>query len=424
MKASAPAPAPTTALPVHGANWKGQVLRAGENYIFQHPQLTRRLLGLLRSVKPVARVGDVVVVTRHADVLDVLSRDQDFSIAMYTPKMESIAGRFILGMQHTPEYEHDVSVFRLAVPRSDMERIRAILTRIVDDIVTQVQPIGSLDVVKDFADPVPARLAAHYFGIPGPDEASMVRWGRALFRELFYNIRNDPVIRSEATQAAADMRRYTDTLIARRGAEGDREDNVLGRMLTFKENGDLGVDDTWIRTYMMGLIIGMLPLTSKAATLAVDAILRRPTMLAAAQAAAREDDEELLWRYVSEAMRLAPQSPGQFRVALDDQVLNAQGPTVPRGTRIFAATQSAMLDRAAFKQPSQVRLDRPQWPHLHFGYGLHSCFGRFISAEAQVPLLIKAILRQPNLRRAPGQAGRLTWDTAFPNSLTLHFDPQ
>ena len=103
----------------------------------------------------------------------------------------------------------------------------------------------------------------------------------------------------------------------------------------------------------MGLIIGMLPLTSKAAALAVNVMLDRQGLLAGAHEAAKANDDDLLWRYISEAMRIAPQSPGQFR--LSDEIWRI-GPNnnheIPSGTRVFAATQSAMFDRRTF--PSAV----------------------------------------------------------------------
>src|SRR5438046_566532 len=105
-------------------------LRWIENFVLSRPQLSRRSLGLLRSVCPVLRVGDFAIVTRYADVVEVLSRDDDFTVGLNAPKMEAIAGRFILGLQQSPEYEHDVSVLRMAVPQSDMPRIRTVVGEI------------------------------------------------------------------------------------------------------------------------------------------------------------------------------------------------------------------------------------------------------------------------------------------------------
>jgi hypothetical protein len=59
--------------------------------------------------------------------------------------------------------------------------------------------------------------------------------------------------------------------------------------------------------------------------------------------------------------------------------------------------------------------------YLHFGYGLHTCFGRAVNG-VQIPELVAALLRLPNLRRAPGSAGRIYYDGPFPNRLVLEFD--
>ena len=406
----------------------GRVLRAGENFVLSHPQVSRRALGLLRYCAPFVRVGDVAIVTRYADVVEVLSRDPDFTIGLYSPKMEAIAGRFILGLPQGPEYEHDISVLRLVVAQADMPRIRQLVAEIVGEIFARLSPYGELDVVRDLSDAVPARVTDRYLGAPGPTEQQLIQWGRTQFRELFYNVRNDPAITGPALASSAEMRRHVDRLIEARTAApagaGAPAEDVLGRMVQLKADGRFAIDDTWIRTYIMGLIIGMLPLTSKAAALAINVMLDRQGLLAGAHEAAKADDDDLLWRYISEAMRIAPQSPGQFR--LSDGVWKI-GPNnnheIPSGTRVFAATQSAMFDRRTFPRPSQIRTDRPASRYLHFGYGLHSCYGRFISYEAQIPAIIKGLVKQSNLRRAPGSAGRLAWDGPFPDSLRVAFDP-
>jgi cytochrome P450 len=403
-------------------------LRMVENFVLSHPQISRRSLGLLRCFVPVLQIGDLAIVTRYADVVEILSRDDDFTIGLNTPKMEAIAGRFILGLQQSPEYEHDEAVLRLVVPQSDMPRIGMLVDEIVADIFTRLSPLGELDVVRDVTDVVPARLSDRYFGAPGPTEQQLIRWGRTQFRELFYNIRNDPAITAPAMESSGEMRKHVHGLIVARKndrpAGGAAQDDVLGRMITVEADGRYGIDDEWTRTYIMGLIIGMLPLTSKATALAINVMLDRPGMLLSAHEATLRNDDDLMWRYVSEAMRIAPQSPGQFRLSDGAwSIGSGRRHSIPSGTRVFAATQSAMFDRRAFATPSRIRTDRPASRYLHFGYGLHACFGRYISYEAQIPAIVKALLKQQNLRRAPGSAGRLAWDGPFPNALKVVFGP-
>ena len=69
------------------------------------------------------------------------------------------------------------------------------------------------------------------------------------------------------------------------------------------------------------------------------------------------------------------------------------------------------------------RFDPRRLPHdfIHFGHGLHQCFGIHIN-NATLHLMLKPLLRRDNLRRAPGAAGKLSKNGAFAESLTLLFD--
>jgi len=351
----------------------------------------------------------VAIVTRHADVREVLSRDSEFTVGHYASKMDRLLGRIILGLQNTPEYEHHISVLRLALPRTDMPMIKMFLDEILEEIVATACSAGELDVVADVCDRVPVRLSAKYFGVPGPDETTLLEWSRALFRELFYDVRNDPGIARPAARASVEMKQYVNQLLATRRKEfgKTKRDDVLERLLHLQADGCIAITDEWICTYLMGLIVGMVPLTSKATALAVDVILDRPTFLAAASAAARENNGRL-WRYTSEAMRLAPQAPGQFRLAEGDWVIGSgrgRRYVIPTGTKVLVATQAAMFDPGVFRHPSKIRTDRPESQYLHFGYGLHSCYGRYISHQAQIPAIMRALLSRQNLRRASGQSG-------------------
>ena len=175
---------------------------------------------------------------------------------------------------------------------------------------------------------------------------------------------------------------------------------------------------------MIGLVCGFIPTIATATTFAIDALLERPEALAGAQAAARADDDDAVRAYMFEAMRLAPQGPGLFRRARTDFEVaegSMHATKIPAGTLTFAATQSAMLDDDVVDDPDEFRIGRPAHHYLHFGVGLHQCFGRFANAM-QIPLIAKAVLRRPGLARAPGDEGQLVKDGPFPQSLVLTFE--
>jgi cytochrome P450 len=389
-----------------------------------HPQ---ELFKLLRVVRPVYLHDGFAYVTRFHDVIEVLSRDREFTVDGYAPPMREITGDFILGMNQGPLYEHHISLLRLAFRQSDVRAIADLAAATAKQLVDAALPTGQIDIVKDLCDRVPARMAELFLGTSGPNDDTLVRWARAMFAEIFANPKRDPAITRESLAAAAGIRPHLDTLIATRRAElaagVPAEETVLDRLLAQRSLGPQALSDVEIRTNLIGLLVGMIPTTSKASALAIDELLRRPRELAAIRAAERVGDDDLAARYVSEAMRLAPQAPGLIRRAAVDYPL-ARGThhetTIPAGTLVFAATQSAMLDDAVVDAPEQFRIDRPDSVYLHYGTGLHSCFGRFVN-RLTIPAIVRAALSIQGVERAPGSAGQLTIEGNYPTSMVLIF---
>jgi cytochrome P450 len=154
----------------------------------------------------------------------------------------------------------------------------------------------------------------------------------------------------------------------------------------------------------------------------VDELLRRPEALAAARASA--GDPGALVPFVLEALRFHPINPALARWSARDTAIaegTARERRVPQGCVVYAAILSAMFDPLVFEQPDTFRVDRPLSSYLHFGHGLHTCFGERINV-VQMPETVGALLRLDGLRRTPGKAGRMVYDGPFPDRLMVDFD--
>ena len=382
----------------------------------------RRLFKLLRTVRPVVVRNGLAIVTQYDDVREVLTRDEAFSVEPYRGKMQDLAGDFVLGTDDSPAYERDISILRLAAPRSDVPRLADFVMQTADGMVDDAN--GRIDVA-DLAKRVPARLIDHWFGTPGPDDETMIAWTLAMFEAIFVNLKDDPEIHGRAEKAAAGLAPHLDELIAARKASGGPADDVLGRLIAMQASSPAAFTDEEIRKNVIGLVVGFIPTIATATTFAIDALLDRPEALASAQRVARAGDDDALRAHVFEAMRFQPQGPGLFRKAMRDCVI-AEGThhetKLEHGTTVFAATQSAMHDDDVVDDPGDFRADRPPHHYMHFGVGLHTCFGRFASTMA-IPLIAKALLRRDGLERAPGDEGALVKAGPFPQSLVVTYRP-
>ena len=131
-------------------------------------------------------------------------------------------------------------------------------------------------------------------------------------------------------------------------------------------------------------------------------------------------------QYVWEALRFNPHNPVIYRRATRDAVVarsSLRAMTVKKGQMVFAANFSAMFDRFDIPAPNEFRTDRSWETYIHWGYGMHTCFGGAIN-RAVIPAILKPLLLRKNLRRAPGGAGEIdTGGTAFPQHFTVEFDP-
>ena len=277
-------------------------------------------------------------------------------------------------------------------------------------------------MVSQLGDPVIEHVMARYLGTPGPDSETQLRWARSLFEHIFLNVGDKRAVRERALADAAPFRSHVDALIAARRAAlasgAAVPDDVLGRLVR-RGREDGGFHDIAIRHNLIGLIAGWIPTVSKAFAVAVEELLHRPAELERAQHAARAGDRELVAAYLFEALRFRPQTWALLRICGADRTVAAgtrRATTIRQGSRVLVAIQSAMFDERAVAAPGEFRVDRPWSDYLHFGHGLHTCFGLEIN-RVHLPALLTALLEGPPVRRAAGAGGKLRWAGPYPSAL-------
>jgi len=378
------------------------------------------VFAVLRWVRPNVTFNGTALVTRFDDVQEVLSHDWVFGVP-YEQKMLKVTGssNFFLGMENTSDYARDVSNMRLAVRREDMnDKVIPIVDKKCEQNIKSIQG-DSFDAVQDISLPVATQFIGDYFGTPGWNEKEFANAATEMFHYLFYP--DDPELETRALTAAKLTREYLDDVIAERKNEDEQVDDILGRCLAMQKAGLPGLTDLDIRNNLIGLIIGAIPTTSKCAILTLDYLLDHEDLFAAAKKAADENDIELLKKFVLESIRLSPFAAGVQRICLQDYTVargNLRASKIKKGTKVLAATQSAMQDMRKVKKPKEFRLDRPDHTYMHFGFGLHTCFGQYINME-QIPRIVKALLCLPGLQRVNGDSGKVKYYGPFPQNLQL-----
>jgi cytochrome P450 len=381
----------------------------------------------LRKERPVFAATEATLVARYPDVVEVLSHPAVFPVKLYVPKMHD----FMLATDDEAAHQRDKSVMQAMLNMDDRPRIREMVGRFADQALGESE--GRIDLVSEYTRKVPIQIVGDYFGFPGPDLKTMMRWSYIAQLDNFHNYPftshgESQEIHAQADAAKAEMKEYISHLVPQKLQqlkENPQLDDIISRILRTPFPPSVGFgSDRW-GVNIVGMLVGAVETTSQAVAQALDELLKRPIYLAEAKQAAEKGDDELFDGYVWEAMRFHPIFPYLARISTRDYTVAKGTPreaTIPAGTVVLSLTWSAMFDPDEFPRPYEFQPRRPYYSGLHFGYGMHRCLGEHVGMTMACELVKKIILR-PNLRRAPGEEGRLDYRGGpFPERCVLEFD--
>lgn len=388
-------------------------------FLFNDP---RWALALLRRFWPNLAFGNFLLVTRNADVRDILERGDEFQTP-YGPEMTELArgSNFILGMQDGADYRRMKSSVLSAFPPAEVEAaVRPIAARHSREIMTRASP--GFDAISGLMKIVPVHICRDYFGLEIDEESEFADWAIALSALFFSDPTASPTTRELAVVGGDRLIKVIDRSIDAIRQRGAKAEQPLPRLVAFLDQSKLSLPD--IHSIMLGMIAGFVPTNVLAGGNCLDVILSRPDARQAIDAALAEDDTGELDRAILETMRFKPIWVGPWRYTSRDTTI-ARGTRrerlVKAGTVVMPATLSAMFDTEAVQSPNKFDTSRPQRDYMVFGHGIHLCIGAEI-ARVQIGESLRALFQKQGVRRARGGAGRMSSVGAYPESLKIDFE--
>lgn len=387
----------------------------------------------LREARPIFRTPAFTLVTRFPDVREVLERNEVFTVRLYAPKMDPVVdGPFMLARDNTPVNWREKSIMKAMLLPEDLPAVRAMAGKLADAALDRAAREGRIEVVNGLGRLVPIRICGDYFGFPGPDTATMFRWSRATQSDMFKNLGNDPAVHAVSVEAGREMRAYLAELLPRkrkvagRKPKAGRPADVFGRLIRTHFPQEIAFDDARILANMAGLLIGTGETTSQAIVQSLEQILLRPEVLRQAVEAAQAGDDPAFDAIVWEALRFNPINPLLFRLCEADYRLAAgtdRQAVIPARTIVFACTASAVFDPAELPDPEAFHPARPAYHSFHFGYGDHTCLGKYVGMMI-IPEVIKRVVLRPGLRLLPGDEGKIDFQGGpFPERFLVAYGP-
>lgn len=274
---------------------------------------------------------------------------------------------------------------RVAVLRS---HIQDIVNRLIDDVESQ----GRMDLIRDFAVPLPAIVTAEMLGVPTADRFKLKDWSSD-FAEMLGNFQHNPGRLPQVLKSVEEMTAYFRNAIREIRAE-PREGLIHAFLTAESADGDRFTDEEVIANTIVTMVGGQETTTNLIGN-GILTLLRNPEQLHQL----RSNLATLIPSAVEELLRY--ESPSQHTARLAPADTELGGKLIRKRQAVIAVMAAANRDPDRFPNPDQLDLARTDNRHLAFGSAAHFCFGAPL-ARMEGQLAFETLLRRlPNLALDP-----------------------
>jgi fatty acid omega-hydroxylase len=261
--------------------------------------------------------------------------------------------------------------------------------RIVNELLDKAMGKSRIDVVDEFAYPLPVNVICRVMGIPVEDEPQFHTWITDIASGVFdlgpdIDTEEGRVRRDQGEAANTELHSYIVGL-AEQAAKFPGPGMIS--QLVHDEGPDGRMSPSAIVNNTILLFVAGHDSTVNLISHCVLTVLRNPWSIELLR-----DRAELIPGAIEEVLRL--QSSVQFfptRSALAD--IEMAGTTIPRGSPIYLMYGAANRDPRRFSDPNTFDPRRRDNEHVGWGRGIHVCFGGPL-ARLEVNTAFEAFLRR------------------------------
>jgi cytochrome P450 len=368
----------------------------------------------LRRQDPV-HWSDIVggwVLTRYADVVATL-RDPGLSSDRITPFFDGLQPEQRPAMEqlvtslrswavfsNPPQHTRLRNLFNKAFTSRAVEGLRAGIERIVHDLFQPALRRGQIDLIGEFAYPLPALVICEMIGLPLSDIDNIKIWSGAI--EPFLGLATKPQhVYDDARHNVAEMTDHFRTIV--NGHRQRPRQDILSGLIAASDGGDHLTEDELIATCMM-LVFAAHTTTTHLIGNGMVALLRHPDALASL---ATDPSPEEVSRAVEEILRY--DGPVQVARRVVREPIEIGGRRLASGDLVFPMLNAANRDPEQFAEPDRFDIMRSENRHIAFGFGAHFCPGAPL-ARMEAQIAFTEILRAIDEIRL---AGPIEWIESF-----------
>ncbi|HUM17578.1 MAG TPA: cytochrome P450 [Candidatus Nitrosotalea sp.] len=312
------------------------------------------------------------VLTRYADVITSL-RDPRL---IKEPIAAFVAARFGMAVppglglsmldRDPPDHTRLRGLVSKAFTPKALESLRPHIQQIVTGLLDKVEGHGEMDLIEEFAYPLPVIVICEMLGVPVRDHERFKQWGLDIARGLdAIMLPPDSEVGKRSVTGRRALAEYFRELIAERRAAP--RDDMLSALIAAEEAGDKLNEEELLATCILLLVAGH-ETTVNLIGNGTLALLRHPAELRRLR-----DDPGIIGAAVEELLRF--DGPVQRTARIPSEDVTIGGRTIPKGEMVMPFLGAADRDPAQFPDPDRLDLTRADNRHIAFGMGIHFCLG-------------------------------------------------
>ncbi|MEH6979102.1 MULTISPECIES: cytochrome P450 family protein [Bacillus] len=258
------------------------------------------------------------------------------------------------------------------------------IQNIADTLLDRVEHTNSLNLVNDYAFPLPINVISEMLGVPKDDQEKFRIWSHAVIASP-----ETPEEIKENKEKLSEFITYLQYLVDVKRKE-PKEDLVSGLIQAESEGSKLSAPELY--SMIMLLIVAGHETTVNLITNTVLALLEHPDQLQLLK-----EKPELIDSAIEEGLRFySPVEVTTARWAAEPFMIHDQ--EIKKGDMVIISLASANRDGNVFVNPDVFDITRKNNHHIAFGQGSHFCLGAPL-ARLEAKIAISTLLnRMPNIQ--------------------------
>jgi cytochrome P450 len=322
----------------------------------------------------ITRYDDLVWLTRHHELFssEVFKRDprgpypaiDESDLDLYNTFVRPYqSARFI---QHDrPEHlEERMVVHGYFTPKS-AEQWRPLIQSAIKELLDEAEEKGRMDVMADFATPLPVLVIAQIMGIPFQDRLFIRELAK---KSLFLNRGERDRVRTFA-EGVKEMMGYVSPLLDERVTSP--KDDLLSVLADAEKRGVYNREETLSNALL--LLVAGHETTINLICNGTLSFIRHPEQWELF----KQGPSAKTTRATEECLRYDSPVKSIQRIATEDVEL--RGKVIRKDDRVRWFITSANRDPEVFPEPARFDIERYPNPHVAFGSGIHHCLGAYLA---------------------------------------------